>query len=181
MDTKDMRGVGQRIRQVRRNSQLTQRQLAERMSISHATIAHWEVGDMVIGDQSLRKLANFFGVSAEWLKTGTGERTNFASFAAEWPTRKLRELWGITAELPQEWPPNFQQYVSFAVEFGLEPKEETFRQMVQAAQELGTDAPLPLSLADVDSPRRRSLVDRVLMGSDAVLDAVEDAIRRQRE
>lgn len=63
---------------------------------------------------------------------------------------------------------------------GLEPREETFRQMVKTAQELGTDAPLPLSLSDTDSPRRRSLVDRILMSSDAVLDAVEDTIRRQK-
>ncbi len=176
----DMKGVGQRIRQLRRHSELTQRELAARMGVSHATIAHWEVGDMMIGDQSLRKLANFFGVSSEWLKTGTGERGNVGSLATEWPGEKIQTIWGIMAELPPEWPPQFQQYVSLSVLFGLEPRAETFHQMVKAAQGLGTNAPLPLSLSSVDSPRRRSLVDRILMSSDAVLDAVEDAIRRQK-
>lgn len=102
---------------------------------------------MKIGEQSLRRLANFLGVSPEWLASGQGSPLP-AEPAHEWPVEQMAACWGIRgASLPAEWPAPLRRHVTLAVLFGLEPRMDTFREMVQAARDLGTDAPLPLSLS----------------------------------
>jgi len=144
----DMKDVGQRIRHFRRTLDLTQRQLAHLLGVAPGTLANWELGTARIGEHSARKMANFFGVSVEWLLTG--QVPAVTPLASVWPADQMRERWGVSAELPSDWPEGLRRFVSFAIQFGLDMSESAFRAMVDAARTLGTDAPLPLALAPAD-------------------------------
>ncbi|PSR22287.1 MAG: hypothetical protein C7B45_07185 [Sulfobacillus acidophilus] len=175
----DKNAIGDRIRRLRRRHDLTQRQLAARLGVAGSTVANWEVGSSPLSSQSIKKVATFFGVSERWLETGEGSSNDSEIIETRWPFEALRRQWGVNAQfLPAEWPDRFQEYVSLAVQFGLNPQEATFRAMVAKAQELGTDTPLPLALTAPDSPRKRQLADWILLGTDAALDIVEDARRK---
>ncbi|CAB1128380.1 HTH cro/C1-type domain-containing protein [Candidatus Hydrogenisulfobacillus filiaventi] len=176
-----MNDVGARIRQLRRHAGLTQRSLARFLKVAPGTLANWEVGTAAVSERSLIKIAHFFGVRPEWLATGVEPMAAAAPSSEEWPAESLQSMWGLSIpSLPPDWPNALKHYVSLAVRFGLEPSEAAFRAMWSAAQAAGTDAPLPLalSLALLTDTRRRGLAERILLGSDVILDAIEDAVRR---
>lgn len=146
--------VGARLRQLRQQHGLTQRQLATWLGVSHATIAHWETGTMRMGPRSVTKLATFFGVRAAWLAWGEEPAQDRADPAAPWPAARLQAEWGITLNaLPADWPPAFQRYVTHAVRFGLEPSAAHFTALVDTARALGTEASWPPTLTTPDPLR----------------------------
>ena len=51
----------------------TQVELAEELGIARASITNWERGDNVIPDYIINLLEAKYGMSKEWLLTGTGE------------------------------------------------------------------------------------------------------------
>lgn len=51
----------------------TQVELAEELGIARASITNWERGDNVIPDYIINLLEAKYGMSKEWLITGTGE------------------------------------------------------------------------------------------------------------
>ena len=172
----------ERLRRIRRQNDLTQRRLASKIGVASSTVANWETGLVPISEPSIRKISTYFGISPDWFRTGSGSPTDvpIAESSTEWPTEPLKETWGVNAVLPPDWPIGFQEYITLSVQFGLDPKETTFRSMVKKAQDLGTQAPLPLALSEPDSPRKRQLVDWILLGTDAILDTVEDTFRKAR-
>ncbi|MCL2176412.1 MAG: helix-turn-helix domain-containing protein [Firmicutes bacterium] len=62
-----MRIFGERITELRQDRGLTQRQMADVFNISQSTIALWETGKTEPNFEMLKKLANYFGVSADYL------------------------------------------------------------------------------------------------------------------
>lgn len=176
--TEEESSPAERLRRIRRQHDLTQRRLATKLGVASSTIANWETGLVPISEQSIRKISTYFGVSPDWLRDGTGNPIDVPKSSAEWPTEPLKETWGVNAVLPPDWPIGFQEYITLSVQFGLDPKESTFRAMVQKAQELGTQTPLPIALSEPDSPRKRQLADWILLGTDVVLDGVEDLHRK---
>ena len=173
----------ERLRRIRRQHDLTQRRLASKIGVASSTIANWETGLVPISEQSIRKISTYFGISPDWFRDGTGSPTDVPlnDSAATWPDQKLKDTWGVDVPmLPADWPIGFQEYITLSVQFGLDPKETTFRSMVKKAQDLGTQAPLPLALSEPDSPRKRQLADWILLGTDAILDSVEDTFRKSR-
>lgn len=56
-----------RIRQLRDNKDLTQEELARVLGISRATLASWEVGRREPDFETASKIADFFGVSVDYL------------------------------------------------------------------------------------------------------------------
>lgn len=59
--------LAQRLRQLRRMKDLTQRELAEAVHLSPATIGLYEVGKRLPDHNTLVKLADFFNVSVDYL------------------------------------------------------------------------------------------------------------------
>lgn len=57
----------QRIRYLRLQRQLTQQQLARELNISRATLCHYENGQREPDLQTLNAIADFFGVSLDYL------------------------------------------------------------------------------------------------------------------
>ena len=52
-----------RLKELRKEKKLTQKELAEEIGISKRTLAYWENGESQIKPEKAEKLANFFGVS----------------------------------------------------------------------------------------------------------------------
>ncbi|MDI6872494.1 MAG: transcriptional repressor LexA [Bacillota bacterium] len=60
-----MRTLGARLRELRKAADLTQKQLASRISVNRATLANWETGRATPDAEMLRRLANYFSVSVD--------------------------------------------------------------------------------------------------------------------
>lgn len=58
---------GERLRYLRECEELTQKELSEKLGISPSTLAHYESGRRDPGLDMLKKCANYFGVSVDYL------------------------------------------------------------------------------------------------------------------
>lgn len=63
----DIRNIGQRISQLRKQSNMSQKELAEKLNISNKTISKWECGNGMPDIESLGRLANVFGITLDEL------------------------------------------------------------------------------------------------------------------
>jgi len=59
--------VGKRIRELRLERQIGQNKLAEELQLSNASISFWENGKQEPSASALFKLAQYFGVSADYI------------------------------------------------------------------------------------------------------------------
>lgn len=63
--------LGKRIRFLRKNAQLKQNELADLLDISYSSISQYESGQRTPNDNIKIKIANFFGVSLDYLLGNT--------------------------------------------------------------------------------------------------------------
>ena len=56
-----------RLRNLRKENNLTQEELAKKIFVSRSTICKWEIGNGIPSDANLESLCNLFNVSKEWL------------------------------------------------------------------------------------------------------------------
>lgn len=59
--------VGKRVAELRKKRGLSQTSFAEKIHMSPSTVAMWEVGEREIKSSTLHQLADFFGVSTDYL------------------------------------------------------------------------------------------------------------------
>ena len=59
--------LGEKIKEARKQCGLSQEQLAEKMSVSRSAIAKWENGLGLPNDESLKLLADYFGITIDEL------------------------------------------------------------------------------------------------------------------
>lgn len=62
-----------RLAQCMSDAEMKKEEVARMISVSETTMANWLRGKTFPRWQSIRKLAQLFGVSYWWLRTGTGE------------------------------------------------------------------------------------------------------------
>ena len=74
---------------LRKENSLSQKELAERTGISQSTIAKIEIGRNEATSNTIRKLADFFNVTADYL---LGRTDDFESFSAPLPKNTNREV-----------------------------------------------------------------------------------------
>jgi transcriptional regulator with XRE-family HTH domain len=92
--------IGERIKQIRKSSNLTQEAFAARIGLKQNSIALLESDKRNASDQTLKSICRVFGYREEWLKTGEGpEKSN------EGITREMSDLVGI---LFKERPESFK-------------------------------------------------------------------------
>ena len=60
-------GFSSKLKNARQKTGFTQREVAKETGISHSTIANYETGRTEPDIESLGTLADFYGVSADWL------------------------------------------------------------------------------------------------------------------
>ncbi|GHV02461.1 hypothetical protein FACS189485_02890 [Spirochaetia bacterium] len=85
--------VNQRINEVRQALGHTQEQFAEGIKISKAYQGHIERNGRRVNDRLIRNISRTYGVSEEWLKTGTGDMFDkFDDFRLEQLTANFKKL-----------------------------------------------------------------------------------------
>jgi len=62
-----MKVLGERIKQLRKERKLTQRELADKLGISHGSVALYETGDRKPDPEMINKIADFFDVTVDYL------------------------------------------------------------------------------------------------------------------
>lgn len=67
----------QRIRNLREDNDLTQKQLAKLLNVSQATYSRYEQGELDIPIQSLIKLAQYYSTSIDYLVNLTNTKTPY--------------------------------------------------------------------------------------------------------
>lgn len=65
--------INQRIRQLRKDLGLSQKELGDRISLKHGAISRIEQTGVAVTDQNIRLICDTFNVSEHWLRTGEGE------------------------------------------------------------------------------------------------------------
>ena len=67
-----------RIKKIRTDAKLTQREFAERLGVNRLLISQWETGVTPPGKMRLYQIADEFGVNLKWLTNGEGEQYKVA-------------------------------------------------------------------------------------------------------
>jgi len=67
----------QRLKMLRQEAGLTQKELAEKLGVSRGTIGMYEIGQRDPDTETLRKLSDIFGVSIDYLLGKTDFRNSF--------------------------------------------------------------------------------------------------------
>lgn len=65
--------IGERIRNARKASGLTQAALAEKVRLKRNTIANYETGNIEPSERSVADICAVLGINKQWLLTGEGE------------------------------------------------------------------------------------------------------------
>lgn len=73
--------LSEKIRELRRRAGLSQEELAEKLNVSRQAISKWELGTAVPTADKLVDIADFFGVSLDFLMRENSERLNVPSKA----------------------------------------------------------------------------------------------------
>lgn len=67
-------GFPERLKALRLEANLTQKEIAEKTNVSQPQYARWEAGNRKPSSDTLEKFSNFFGVSADYLLGNTDNR-----------------------------------------------------------------------------------------------------------
>ena len=66
--------IGKRIKEIRNDKKLNQREFAKRLTLSQNHISYLEKGIRKITEKFINDLCKEYNVNKEWLLTGTGEK-----------------------------------------------------------------------------------------------------------
>lgn len=65
--------MNERIRELRKALNITQQELADKLSLKRNTIATYEMGKATPSERTISDICREYNVNEEWLRTGTGE------------------------------------------------------------------------------------------------------------
>jgi transcriptional regulator with XRE-family HTH domain len=68
--------INQRVKVLRKELHLTQREFAKLVSVSQSLINSVEQGKRLVNDRLIGQITSSFNVDAQWLKTGRGDMYN---------------------------------------------------------------------------------------------------------
>lgn len=86
-----------RIKKIRKENKLTQKEFAERLGIKQNTVASYEMGRIGVSDSVIISICREFNVNEEWLRTGNG---NMQIYVKD-------EIAAIVSELLEEKNPTY--------------------------------------------------------------------------
>jgi len=69
------RAIGERIKEIRTDEKLDQREFGRRLGVTNPAVAQWENGTATCTRPYLDKIVAEFKVSRDWLHTGKGTKT----------------------------------------------------------------------------------------------------------
>lgn len=85
-----------RLSELRKEKNLSQRQMAERFNVSQGTYCNWEKGTTEPSIEQLIEMSKFFGVSVDYLIGNTDEEGNIV--LSREPASDLHTLYGLEPE-----------------------------------------------------------------------------------
>ena len=98
-------GIGDRIRALRTNANMTQIELANKLNISNSTLSQYESGARTPSDDMKLKIAALFQVSTDYLLSGTANTVNTKTKGVQIPV-----LGEVRAGYPMEAVENIIDY-----------------------------------------------------------------------
>lgn len=75
-----MTNIGQRMRELRKEKNITQPELAKMLGVSNGAIGNWETGNRQPDDAAKIRMADIFGVSVDYLLGRTDDKKNTANY-----------------------------------------------------------------------------------------------------
>ncbi|MCY8269633.1 helix-turn-helix domain-containing protein [Bacillus sonorensis] len=93
---------GDRIKHLRKEKGLSQQELADRLSLNRSTYARYELESTQADYDTLKKLANFFGVSIDFLLTGKEHEGSSDAMWKELLNPKTQVLFKDLKDAPEE-------------------------------------------------------------------------------
>lgn len=93
-----------RLKEMRKASGLTQREVATYVGVNQNTYSYWENGKTKIDSESIAKLAKLFNVSIDYLLDGSPCKTNIENFISEKPAVRSdhEKLLGVYDSLDEQ-------------------------------------------------------------------------------
>ncbi|SCM80846.1 XRE family transcriptional regulator [uncultured Sporomusa sp.] len=82
-NSEDIQEIVHRLKEIRKNSGLSQANFAKKIGVSQGNVGTWETGGSLPGALALKSIAQIFDCSIDWILTGTEKTT---------PTQKIETL-----------------------------------------------------------------------------------------
>lgn len=107
--------IGERVKELRKQVNLTQQAFADRLNLKRNTVGSYEVNVVEPSDRTISDICREFNVNETWLRTGEGEMLNqitqsekLAAFLADITANEedsfKRQFVEVLAELePEDW------------------------------------------------------------------------------
>jgi transcriptional regulator with XRE-family HTH domain len=107
--------IGERVKELRKQINLTQQAFADRLNLKRNTVGSYEVNVVEPSDRTISDICREFNVNETWLRTGEGEMFNqitqsekLAAFLADITANEedsfKRQFMEVLAELePEDW------------------------------------------------------------------------------
>ncbi|HZG84917.1 helix-turn-helix transcriptional regulator [Paenibacillus sp.] len=115
-----MKTCGQRISELRESQKLTQGELSSRLGITRASLSHYETGRRVPDYETIKKIADFFRVSVDYLigRTEDSEPTvneNVKIFeeSLELSDETILERFTLTVDGRELTPEEAKRFIAF--------------------------------------------------------------------
>lgn len=97
---------GERLRQVRKETGLTQQEFAESIGVTRSPIAFAESGKSKLQPLAIRRICELYDINENWLLSGTGDMRNTYNI----PNDELKNLLEVYSKLPEE---TRKKFISF--------------------------------------------------------------------
>ena len=68
--------IGERVKELRKQVNLTQQAFADRLNLKRNTVGSYEVNEVEPSDRTISDICREFNVNETWLRTGEGEMFN---------------------------------------------------------------------------------------------------------
>lgn len=99
----------ERIRELRKSSGMSQKELAERLSVNQSAVSQWERGETRPGASAVQRLADIFGVTVDYIIGRTDNASVYHSAPLQYPpqpsrpgTKWIKVLGRVIAGIPVE-------------------------------------------------------------------------------
>lgn len=120
---------GDRLKEIRREKNLTQQEFADRIGIKRGTVANYELGRNEPLDAVISLICKEFGVSEDWLRYGDGEMFT--------PQDRDEEIAAMVAKVisgNNDFQKALVRIISSCTEKELEVLERKFRELAQSLE-----------------------------------------------
>jgi len=115
-----MKTCGQRISELRESQKLTQGELSSRLEITRASLSHYETGRRVPDYETLKKIADFFRVSVDYLigrtedpEPAINENVKIFEESLELSDEKILERFTLTVDGRELTPEEAKRFIAF--------------------------------------------------------------------